>query len=281
VIRHAVRERAFAKVNLVLHVGPPGADGLHPICSLFASLDLADDVLVSEGSQGGDAVLCAGVEGPNLAERALTVLREALPGRLPALEVRIEKRIPVAAGLGGGSADAAAVLRAANELAGFRLRPERLRALAASIGSDVPSQVEPGHALVSGLGEEVEPLSLPGMALVLVPGPEGLRTAEVYAELDRLDGHRRSLDPGRLRRLATGPLDELAPAVENDLEPAALSLCPAIEPSLTALRGAGALAVTVAGSGPTAFGVFGAAEEAERAAAEIPGAFVTLVRGAP
>jgi 4-diphosphocytidyl-2-C-methyl-D-erythritol kinase len=281
VIRHAVRERAFAKVNLVLHVGPPGADGLHPICSLFASLDLADDVLVSEGSQGGDAVLCAGVEGPNLAERALTVLREALPGRLPALEVRIEKRIPVAAGLGGGSADAAAVLRAANELAGFRLRPERLRALAASIGSDVPSQVEPGHALVTGLGEEVEPLSLPGMALVLVPGPEGLRTAEVYAELDRLDGHRRSLDPGRLRRLATGPLDELAPAVENDLEPAALSLCPAIEPSLTALRGAGALAVTVAGSGPTAFGVFGAAEEAERAAAEIPGAFVTLVRGAP
>jgi 4-diphosphocytidyl-2-C-methyl-D-erythritol kinase len=281
VIRHAVRERAFAKVNLVLHVGPPGADGLHPICSLFASLDLADDVLVSEGSQGGDAVLCAGVEGPNLAERALTVLREALPGRLPALEVRIEKRIPVAAGLGGGSADAAAVLRAANELAGFRLRPERLRALAASIGSDVPSQVEPGHALVTGLGEEVEPLSLPGMALVLVPGPEGLRTAEVYAELDRLDGHRRSLDPGRLRRLATGPLEELAPAVENDLEPAALSLCPAIEPSLTALRGAGALAVTVAGSGPTAFGVFGAAEEAERAAAEIPGAFVTLVRGAP
>jgi 4-diphosphocytidyl-2-C-methyl-D-erythritol kinase len=281
VIRHAVRERAFAKVNLVLHVGPPGADRLHPICSLFASLDLADDVLVSEGSQGGDAVLCAGVEGPNLAERALTVLREALPGRLPALEVRIEKRIPVAAGLGGGSADAAAVLRAANELAGFRLRPERLRALAASIGSDVPSQVEPGHALVSGLGEEVEPLSLPGMALVLVPGPEGLRTAEVYAELDRLDGHRRSLDPGRLRRLATGPLDELAPAVENDLEPAALSLCPAIEPSLTALRGAGALAVTVAGSGPTAFGVFGAAEEAERAAAEIPGAFVALVRGAP
>src|SRR3954463_8251030 len=93
-----------------------------------------------------------GVEGENLATRAIEALREAVPGRVPPLRVRIEKRVPVAAGLGGGSADAAAVLRVANRLGGGALDADRLRSLAAEIGSDVPSQVEPGHALVCGVG---------------------------------------------------------------------------------------------------------------------------------
>src|SRR4051812_38957676 len=110
-----IRETAPAKVNLVLHVGPRRGDGLHELASLFASLDLADDVTVEPAGQ--DEVLCAGVEGPNLAQAALEAFRAA-SGELPPLRVVIEKRIPVAAGLGGGSADAAAVLRAANTIAG-------------------------------------------------------------------------------------------------------------------------------------------------------------------
>src|SRR5213078_1145567 len=112
---------------------------------------------------------------------------EAAPGVVPPLRVTIEKRIPVAAGLGGGSADAAAVLRAANELGGRPLGYDRLREIAAGLGSDVPSQVEPGPAIVTGVGEEVEPVALPDAALVLVPAADGLAAAQVYAELDRLE----------------------------------------------------------------------------------------------
>ena len=190
-----VRELAPAKLNLVLHVGPPDG-GLHAISSLFASLELADELEAQEAGGGrADSVLCPGVEGENLAAAALTAFREAVHGSLPPLELRIRKRIPVAAGLGGGSADAAAALRAANRIAGHPLDAAALRALARRLGSDVPSQVEPGHAVVTGSGEKVEPIALSGVHLVLVPHEPGLSAAEVYAELDRRDGWRRRLDP--------------------------------------------------------------------------------------
>jgi hypothetical protein len=114
-----VVEAAHAKVNLVLRVGPPRADGLHPLCSLFAALELADEVRVTPCAAGGvDEVVCPGVDGENLAARAAAAFRIAAPeAGLPPLRIEIDKRIPVAAGLAGGSADAAAVLRADNELA--------------------------------------------------------------------------------------------------------------------------------------------------------------------
>jgi len=115
-----IAERAPAKHNLVLHVGRPRPDGLHPICSLFASIDLEDE-LELEPLAGGerDEVECAGVPAPNLAQAALGALRGRLgQDALPPLRLVIRKRIPVAAGLGGGSADAAAALRVANRLAG-------------------------------------------------------------------------------------------------------------------------------------------------------------------
>ena len=149
-------------------MGRPRPDGLHPICSIFASLDLADDLLVRPSDARVDTVECDGVEGPNLAAAALAAFRAEVPS-LPPLQMRIEKRIPVAAGLGGGSADAAAALRAANRLAGEPLGAARLREVAATLGSDVPSQVEPGHALVAGTGELVEPIGLPPLDVVLVP----------------------------------------------------------------------------------------------------------------
>jgi 4-diphosphocytidyl-2-C-methyl-D-erythritol kinase len=273
-----IAERAYAKANLVLHSGPPREDGLHPLCSLFASLELADEVRVEECER--DEVDCRGVEGENLATRALDALREAAPGGIPPMRIRIEKRIPVATGLGGGSADAAAVLRAANLLAGSTLDADDLRTVAAGIGSDVPSQVEPGHALVTGVGEKVEPVRLPDFAVVLVPAEDGLRAGEVYAELDRLEMWRERLNRERLLELAALPLPAIADAVENDLQPAALSLRPELEGTLAALRDSGALAAALTGSGPTAFGLFAGEAEARTAAEAIEGAIVTRARGA-
>ena len=273
-----IHERAFAKANLVLHVGRPRADGLHEISSVFASLDLADEVTVAPGGEA-DEVVCPQVPTENIAARAIAALRDRLAGELPRLEVRIDKRIPVAAGLGGGSADAAAVLRAGNRVAGSPLDGSALRALAVRVGADVPSQIGPGHALVTGVGETVEPLGLPPMWLVLVPRDEGLSTAEVYAELDRIGGARGELDPVPLRALDGAGFDELAAAVENDLEPAALRMRPELERPLRELREAGAPATALTGSGPTVFGLFASREDAERVSAAVPGSLVAEGRG--
>jgi 4-diphosphocytidyl-2-C-methyl-D-erythritol kinase len=272
------RELAYAKLNLVLHVGAPRDDGLHPICSLMASIDLADELTAAPRQSGEDSVIAPGVEGDNLAARALAEFRSRAGGELPALELRIDKRIPVAAGLGGGSADAAAALRIANELAQRPLDARELLRLAADLGSDVPSQLEPRHALVQGVGERIEPLELPALVAVLVPDPEGLSTASVYAELDRLGGIRASLDPEPLRALAAAAPAELAAGLENDLQQATLSLRPELSARLDSLRSAGALGAAVSGSGPTCFGLFADRGAAEEAAAAIPGALVTELR---
>jgi 4-diphosphocytidyl-2-C-methyl-D-erythritol kinase len=276
-----IHERAPAKVNLVLQVGHPRGDGLHELCSLFATLDLADDLTIAplERDAAQDRVECPGVSGPNLVTRALAELRAELQVDLPALAVTIDKHIPVAAGLGGGSADAAAVLRAANELASSPLDGDALRAIGARIGADVPSQIDPRHALVTGAGEHVEPVALPEMALVLIPQDEGLSTADVYRAADRIGSTRPQLDPDGVRALARAPLGDLAAALENDLEPAALHLRPDLESPLRALAGAGALAAHVTGSGPTTFGVFPDRSSAERAAAHLSSyAIVTATR---
>jgi len=269
-----IEERAHAKVNLVLRVGPPRPDGYHPLCSLFASLELADRVLVEPAKR--DEVVCVGVDGANLADTALAAFRSAVPAaELPPLRIEIEKRIPVAAGLAGGSADAAAVLRAANAIAGSPLSVEALRRLAADIGADVPSQVLTTHSLVSGIGEVVEPLDLPAMTLVLVPQDEGLSTAAVYEELDRIGRFAGDLDREPLRAVAARPLEGLVAGLANDLQPVALSLRPELADTLDALTDAGALAAQVTGSGPTTFGVFSDRAVAESAAGQLPGAIVT------
>jgi 4-diphosphocytidyl-2-C-methyl-D-erythritol kinase len=270
-----IRERAPAKVNLILQVGRPREDGLHDICSIFASLGLADELTFEASADGGDLVVCPGVDGPNLVDAALRLFRERVDADLPRLKVTIEKKIPVAAGLGGGSADAAAALRAANELAGRPLDATGLRALGCELGADVPSQIEPRHALVTGAGEHIERLKLPTMGIVLVPSEDGLSTADVYKEADRIDSTRDRLEPARLRELAAGPLATLAAGVENDLQPAAMSLRPAVGEPIEQLREAGALAAALSGSGPTAFGIFSGPATAERAAAGVPSAIVT------
>jgi 4-diphosphocytidyl-2-C-methyl-D-erythritol kinase len=182
--------------------------------------------------------------------------------------VRIDKRIPVAAGMGGGSADAAAMLRLASAIA--PVTAGVVEELAASLGADVPSQLVPGVALGTGAGEIVERREpLPEHAFVIVPEQFGLSTAEVYREADRLDLPRDASDLARrLQDVRAGGMPELV----NDLETAALSLRPEIGRALDAVREVGAAHAMVSGSGPTVFGLFlgvDAEAQAERAAARL------------
>jgi 4-diphosphocytidyl-2-C-methyl-D-erythritol kinase len=259
--------RAPAKLNLCLYLGRPREDGLHELCSLFEPLELADLITVTPA--GRDEVLCPGVEGENLAAKALAGLRERGWEHEP-LRIEIEKKVPVAAGLGGGSGDAGAVLRlAAGEVADL---PE----LALELGADVPSQLRPSLALVRGVGERLEPLPEPAEhAAVLLPGGGGLSTAAVFAEADRIGLGRgaEELDDlaARLRQVAgagASPLD-YPDLLVNDLEAAALSLRPEIGAALEALRAAGAPQAILSGSGPTAVGLFPDLAGAEAAAADL------------
>jgi 4-diphosphocytidyl-2-C-methyl-D-erythritol kinase len=273
--------RAPAKLNLCLYLGGRRADGLHELRSLFCPLTLADRIEIGAPQGEVDEIVCAEVEGPNLVGVAIEAMR-ARGWRHAPLRVEIEKRIPVAAGLGGGSADAAAVLRLARgELADL---PE----LAAGLGADVPSQLEPAFALVSGAGEVIEPLPPPGeFAVVLIPDDEGLDTGAVYAEADGL-GPARDADElerlaGRLRTAAAGGASPLAylELLANDLERAAISLRPRIAEALAALEEVGAARALVTGSGPTAVGMFADVDAAEEAAAALPPRFANAIVSAP
>ncbi|HEY0390767.1 MAG TPA: hypothetical protein VGC63_03560 [Solirubrobacterales bacterium] len=272
-----MRISAPAKLNLCLHLGPRRDDGLHELCSLFEPLALADRItLPTLTTPGGgqsrmgaelDEVVCPEVEGENLVARALAALRER-GWDAPPLRIEIEKRIPVAAGLGGGSADAAAVLRLA------RGEVAELEEIALALGADVPSQLTPALALVRGVGERVERLPEPAPhAVVLLPDGGGLSTAAVFAEADRLELGRDAAEldelAERLRGAAGAGASPLAypELLVNDLEPAARSLRPRIGEALDALRAAGAPAALLTGSGPTAFGLFESIAAA-RAAAE-------------
>jgi 4-diphosphocytidyl-2-C-methyl-D-erythritol kinase len=271
-----IRELAPAKVNLVLRIGPAAPNGLHELCSIFASLDLADEVELEPAP--ADSIECAGVDGPNIAAAAVERLRQYAPS-LPPLRVRITKRIPVAAGLAGGSADAAAVIRAANSFHEMPFDDDQLREIAAPVGSDVPSQIVPAHSIVAGTGERVEPVELPRMALVLVPSDLGIATGDVYRKADELGLPRATIDAADLRELARQPVDVIASRLENDLQPATLHLRPDLARTIEALLEAGALGAQVSGSGPTVFGVFPDRAAAEAAKAQIPGALVTMVAG--
>jgi 4-diphosphocytidyl-2-C-methyl-D-erythritol kinase len=262
---------APAKLNLCLYVGGRREDGLHEIRSLFEPLELADQLRVSRSGSGADEVHCPGVDGPNLVSAALAALREA-GWAAPPLRIEVEKRIPVAAGLGGGSADAAAVLRLA------RGEVDGIRSIAAGVGADVPSQVAPRPCLVAGAGEIVEPVPPPGEhALIVVPHEKGLSTAEVYAEADRLGALRSESELDALRRkMHDATLEAASPLaytelLVNDLQPAALSLRPEISGTLDALAEAGAKHTMVTGSGPTAVGLFADRGAALAAAASLPG----------
>jgi 4-diphosphocytidyl-2-C-methyl-D-erythritol kinase len=266
-----VRELAPAKVNLCLLVGPTRPDGRHELLSIMQSITLYDEIETSDAER--DEILCPGVEGPNLAAQALSAFRAATGWDGPGQRIEIRKRIPVAAGLGGGSADAAAVLRLAARRSGLGDASLAFE-LAAALGSDVPGLLVPGRVLARGAGERIEPLPDPDPFGVLVlPSAARLSTAAVYAQADRLGGLRSVADLEQIEPLAAVGV--------NDLEPAARTLEPSIEPALVAARGAGARHAMVCGSGPTVIGLFDDPAGAVRAASTLAAAGVEALAARP
>lgn len=313
----SLRALAPAKINLGLFVGPTRADGRHELVSVMQSISLTDELTLepaspgfgeerlagqapcaepdarqaAAGGPGADEVLCPGAPGlagpANLAARALAAFRRESGWDPGPLRLTIEKRVPVAAGLGGGSGDAAAALRLAARASGLDdgsllERPAAhasglgdgslLERLAAELGADVPAQVAPGRWLALGAGERLRALPDPvePFGVLVLPLAYGLSTAAVYAEADRMGiartGEQLAECCERLREaLAEGaqlPGEEL---LENDLQRAAVSLCPPIADALAQARAAGADVVLVSGSGPTALGLFGGTDGPERA----------------
>jgi 4-diphosphocytidyl-2-C-methyl-D-erythritol kinase len=262
---------APAKLNLCLYVGPRRDDGLHEICSLFQSVSFADEITIESADR--DEVVCPGVTGRNLALTALERFRAEFGLEAPGIKVTIEKKIPVAAGLGGGSADAAAVLRACGDLRG--VDQHELVLLAMTIGADVPFQLEPGTALVTGAGERIDRLEpFDEFNCVLLGDLGKLDTSLVYGQADALGATRSSLArvEQRLRRSvadAGGDALALAELFHNDLQPIAARLEPAVDRAIGLLREAGAIAALMSGSGPAAFGLFADRAQAERAAAAL------------
>jgi len=263
--------QARAKINLCLFVGPMRPDGRHEVVTLMDSLSLCDDVrmVVGPDALGADEVVCPGVQGPNLAAAALAAFRAETQWDGPPVRVEIDKQIPIAAGLAGGSADAAAVLRLAAEAAALDdLR--WLEAIAGGLGADVPSQVRGGLVLATGIGARLRPLAdrLP-YSVVVIPVASELRAGDVYAEADRLGLCRDTLDLARslTRTQAALSSETILYRVQNDLQDAAISLCPAIEEALDAALAAGADHAIVSGSGPTVLGLFSEDGHRERAAA--------------
>jgi 4-diphosphocytidyl-2C-methyl-D-erythritol kinase len=307
-------ERAPGKVNLSLLIGPRRPDGYHDLFTVFVPLDRGDELTLSldarprRGGAGAPAaadrtgasalgadetlrVVCPGVpmEG-NLVTKAVRLLEE-VTGWVLSGEVAIDKRLPVAAGLGGGSSDAARALLAGAAVieahGGPGLPRETLRTLALRLGADVPFFLDPRPSLARGVGEDLEALPLPRLPLVLVASSEGLPTASVYREFDRLhpggsqalftDRSRQSEEAWRgfsrdhLAGAVAGPSAVLRAAalLENDLGEVAVRLLPGLAGTTDRLVDAGALGVLVSGSGPTLFGLWPSEGEAARAAASL------------
>jgi 4-diphosphocytidyl-2-C-methyl-D-erythritol kinase len=277
---------APAKINLGLFVGPVREqDDRHELTSVMQSISLADTLTLESAdcTQGGpvhDEIVCPGVPGEpgeNLAASALRMFREATGWDVPPLRLRIVKCIPVAAGLGGGSADAAAALRLVSRASGLGSE-ELLLELGARLGADVPAQIAPGRWLATGAGERLRELPAPShpFGVLVLPIAAELSTAAVYARRDELGGERTTRELAeRAHELEvafalSAAVPDARELVHNDLQAAAISLCPQIEPALRQALDAGADIAFVSGSGPTVVGLFLRANgpgRAERAAA--------------
>ena len=258
-----IRVRAAAKINLHLGVGAPRADGFHPLATVYQAVGLCDDLTATE-AEGEWSVGVAAADwidettvpltGANIVDTAARLLA-AHHGREASGRVEIDKAIPVAGGLAGGSADAAAALVALDRLWGVETSDEDLLRLGAELGSDVPFALVGGTALGTGRGEIVESVTDHGTWWwVIVPDSEGLSTPEVYRHFDRLFPDAPAVPPRAtdlLKAVAAGDPYALGPLLYNDLQPAALDLRPALEELIARGQDLGALRGLVSGSGPT------------------------------
>lgn len=271
----ALTTNAPGKLNLCLYLGETRDDGLHELVSLFESVSLHDTVtMVDRPDFAADRVVCAGVDGDNLAGKAIATVRAAGLYDGPPVEITIDKRIPVAAGMGGGSADAAATLRLI--AARTEIDTDKLLDLAFGLGADVPSQITPGAAFVGGAGETVEHLWIDTdapRAYVIVAQDAGLSTADVFRAADAAGLARRGLAEAEtnLRRNLEGARtpEDVSQLIENDLTEAILDLRPELGALPMRLVGTGALAAEFTGSGPTCFAIYPDAQSARTAADEL------------
>ncbi|GGP12203.1 4-(cytidine 5'-diphospho)-2-C-methyl-D-erythritol kinase [Nonomuraea glycinis] len=276
----SVTVRVPAKVNVQLSVGPLREDGYHDLVNVFHAVSIFDDVVARESDSitvavTGDWADLVPVDDTNLAVQAARALAKHA-GVCYGADLVIHKAIPVAGGMAGGSADAAAALVACNELWGLRLPAEDLMRLAADLGSDVPFSLMGGTALGTGRGELLTELPTTGTfhwTFAMADG--GLSTPSVYAECDRLRatpsrGFWPEADAGLLAALRDGDPHALGRCLSNDLQPAALSLRPALAVTLEAGRRLGALGAIVSGSGPTCAFLVEDAAHAARLAQALP-----------
>jgi len=291
----SVTARVPAKVNLQLSVGPLREDGYHDLVTVFHAVSLFDEVTVTRADR--TSVLVTGEGGPavplgpaNLAVRAAVALARATRRRgrgAGGVKIEIRKRIPVAAGLAGGSADAAAALVACNELWQTGLSTAELAEIGARVGSDVPFSLAGGTAVGLGRGERLTTALVSGSyQWVLAFGTTGLSTPDVYAACDRLRASRRTKDgqpvavpepqlsTRLMAALRSGDPAAVGPLLTNDLQPAALSLQPLLRRALQAGREHGALGAIVSGSGPTCAFLASSAEAARELAVAVTGAGV-------
>ena len=280
----SVTVQAPAKINLQLAVGPLRPDGYHGLVTVFHAVSLFDEVTVTSAAADSVRVTGEGAglvpeDGGNLALRAVRVLRKAVTLRgktsgahaaanTGGVAVTIAKRIPVAGGMAGGSADAAAALVACNELWGTGLSREELCALAGDVGSDVAFAVMGGTAIGEGRGERLTPAPVaPATCRWVIALADGhLSTPTVFRELDRQRKDQQVPDPELsatlIAALSAGDPAKLGAALSNDLQEPALTLFPVLRKTLDAGKEAGALGALVSGSGPTCFFLAGSAAAA-------------------
>jgi 4-diphosphocytidyl-2-C-methyl-D-erythritol kinase len=262
----AVTVRVPAKINLQLAVGPLGEDGYHPLVTVFHAISLFDTITVRQADRtkvtvAGDGAAAVPLGHTNLAVRAARVLAKVVGRRgagQASVHIEIGKRIPVAAGLAGGSANAAATLVACNELWGAGLSQAELGAVGAELGSDVPFALAGGTAVGRGRGEQLSPaLAVGSYHWALAFAGQGLSTPEVYAAFDRLPVAAAGSEAGPqlsadlMSALRSGDPVRIGPTLSNDLQAAALSLRPGLRRTLAAGLELGALGAIVSGSGPT------------------------------
>lgn len=261
---------AHAKVNYALEVLGPREDGYHEVRTVMQSVSLADEVELESIASGFELrVSPEGTEvGPpteNTVYRAWRHLREASGRELP-VRVNLYKRIPPGAGLGGGSADAAAAIYGLNALFGLGMSPERLREVGAQVGADVPFCLLGGTALGEGIGDRLTPLPAPPRHYLLLAKPApGANTGEIYRLYDRGAREGACSAGAVLRALSSGDLDALAAAVGNDLEPLTAGLVPEVRDYRQGMLRAGALGAAMTGTGTALYGVFRSAAGARAA----------------
>jgi 4-diphosphocytidyl-2-C-methyl-D-erythritol kinase len=275
-----VTVRVPAKVNLHLGVGPVRKDGFHELVTVYQAISLYDEVIVSEADDLSLTVVGEGADllptdEDNLAVRAVRAIA-AIVGHEPDVAITIRKGIPVAGGMAGGSADAAATLVAVDALWGTDLDRITLEGLAAGLGSDVAFLLHGGSALGTGRGEAISPVLGTGdYHWVLALASDGLPTPVVYAELDRMRGEEPAAESlgadGVLAALRAGDAVALGMVLANDLQPAALRLRPQLRRVLDAGRELGAVGVVVSGSGPTVALLTRSSNESVRIASALSG----------